>query len=118
MAGNKKILHSLHHFLTAAILITKGIDKIGHHSVIGATLLLFGLTILVYFIYTLFQEQHNQRLEYVVRWCEGIVALLMAYLFYSEGKTFLPFVFLLSAIGFFISIYVYHKKARNSPPVH
>jgi hypothetical protein len=113
MTGKKELLHSIHHFLTAAILITKGIDKIGHHLVIGGLMLLFGVIILGFFIYSLASKQHHDKLELIVRWFEAFVSLLMAYIFFTEEKKFLPYIFLLGAIGFFISIFVFHKNKRQ-----
>ena len=75
--------------------------------------MLFGVMILSYFIYSLNNKRHGHNLELVVHWFEALVALFMAYIFFSEGKTFLPYVFLLAAIGFFISIYLIHKKAKG-----
>ena len=112
MSGKKHLLHSIHHVITAGVLIIKGSDKISHHAFIGGLILLFGLVILAYFIYTLIKIHHRKNLELVVRWFEGLVSLFMAYIFFSEGRTFLPYVFLLAAAGFFISIYVFHKKEK------
>jgi len=58
MAGKKHLLHSIHHFLTGAVLITKGIDKVSHHAFIGSLILLFGVAILCYFIYRFIKKQH------------------------------------------------------------
>ena len=113
MAGKKQLLHSIHHFLSGTVLIIKGVDKITHHAFIGSLLLLFGVVILTFFIYTLIKKQHGENLELVVRWFEALVALFMAYIFFSEGRTLLPYAFLLAAIGFFISIYVFRKKAKR-----
>ena len=75
--------------------------------------LLNDLFLLSFFIYTLFKKQHGQRLELMVRWIEALISLFMAYIFFSEGKTLLPWVFLLAAVGFFVSIYVFHKKNKK-----
>ena len=113
MVGRKQLLHSIHHLITGAVLIIKGVDKISHHPFIGGLILFFGVVILSYFIYALNKKQHSHNLELVVHWFEALVALFMAYIFFSEGKTFLPYVFLLAAIGFFISIYLIYKKAKG-----
>lgn len=116
MSGKRHLLHSIHHFITGAVLIIKGIDKISHHAIIGSLILLFGVLIFSFFIYTVSKKQHNQHnqnLELMVRWLEALVALFMAYIFFTEGKTLLPYVFLLASVGFFISIYVFHKKKKE-----
>jgi hypothetical protein len=113
MAGKKHLLHSIHHFLTGVVLTIKGVDKVSHHAFIGGLILLFGVVILSFFVYTLIKKQHGQNLELMVRWFEALVALFMAYILFSEGRTLLPYAFLLAAIGFFTSIYVFHKKVKG-----
>ena len=113
MQGRKHILHSLHHFLTGGALILKGSTKISHHAFIGSAILIFGILILAFFFYTLFKKHYGDKLELMVRWFEALVSLFTAYIFFTEGKTLLPYVFLLASIGFFISIYVFHKKKKK-----
>jgi hypothetical protein len=48
----------------------------------------------------------------MVLWFEALVSLMVAYIFFSEGKTALPLMFVLASIGFFISIYMFHKKRK------
>jgi hypothetical protein len=110
MAAKNHLLRSIHHFLTGAILITKGISKISHHAVIGSLILLFGLMILSFFFYTLLKKRHGENFELMVHWFEALVALFTAYIFFTEGARYLPYVFLLASIGFFIAIYVHHRK--------
>jgi len=112
MAGRKHLLHSIHHFITGAVLIVKGIDKIPHHLFIGSLILLFGVMILAFFIYSISRKQHSQRLELMVLWLEAFVALFTAYIFFTEGKKLLPYIFLLAAAGFFISIYMFYKRRK------
>jgi FtsH-binding integral membrane protein len=113
MAAKRHLLHSLHHLITAAALIIKGVDKISHHAFIGSLILLFGVLILSFFFYTLFKKQQSQNLELMVRWFEALVALCIAYIFFTEGKTLIQYVFLLAAVGFFISIYMFHRKKKE-----
>ena len=84
-----------------------------HHAIIGSIFLLFGITILSYFIYVLFKKQPSHNLELMVRWFEALASLFTAYIFFTEGKTLLPYVFLLASIGFFISVYVFYKKKKE-----
>jgi TRAP-type uncharacterized transport system fused permease subunit len=115
MAGKKHVLHSLHHLITGGALILKGITKISHHAFIGGAILLFGVLILAFFFYTLSRKHLSNNLELMVRWFEALVSLFTAYIFFTEGKTFLPYVFLLASIGFFISIYVFYRKKKSVP---
>ena len=102
----------LQHFLIGIILTMKGIDKISHHAVIGSIILSFGLIVLAYFFYSLFVKRPSQKLTLLAHWFEAIAALFTAYIFYTEGATYLPYLFGLAAIGFFIGIYVHTKKGH------
>ena len=112
MAGKAHLLHSLHHLIAGLLLVVKGIDKISHHVFIGSLFLLFGILILSFFFYVLFKKQHAETFELTFRWFEAIVSLFTAYIFFTEGKKYLPYGSLLAAIGFLISIYMFHKQKR------
>ena len=118
MATRKHILHSVHHFLAGALLILKGITKFGQEKPAVATLfILFGIIILVYFIYVLAKRSELRGLNITIHVLEGIAALFTAYIFYVEGATYLPYLFLLAALGFFISAYVtITRKERLKAP--
>lgn len=110
MPKNKPLLLFLQHFLIGFILTMKGIDKLSHHAVIGSIILAFGLIVLTYFFYSLFVKRPSETLTMLAHLFEAIAALFTAYIFYTEGATYLPYVFLLAAIGFSIGIYVHYKK--------
>ena len=115
MAKNKHLLHSIHHLIVGLGLGLKGITKISHHPVIGGVILLFGAIIIFYFLYLQLKKQANAKLNDLVHVFEALASLFTAYVFFKEGATYLPYVFLLASIGFFIAIYVSHKwKKRNN----
>ena len=115
MAAKNKILDSLHHLLIGFALTLKGINKISHHPVIGSIILLFGIIILGYFLYIVIKKHTDKTLVYIIHWFEAIASLFTAYVFFEEGATYLPYAFLLAAIGFFIAIIVHHTKKH---PAH
>ncbi|MCE3281270.1 MAG: hypothetical protein K0Q66_7 [Chitinophagaceae bacterium] len=112
MAFDKKILDPIKHFLIGLALTLKGIDKIGHHAVIGSIILGFGIIILACFVYLLITKRASSRFDLVLHWFEGIASLFTAYIYYDEGSKYLHYVFLLAAIGFFISVYMHSRKHR------
>lgn len=113
MIEKTRIVHSIHHFLVGFSLTLKGITKISHHPVIGSIILLFGLIILAYFLYVLLRSHPAEKLGHIIHWFEALASLFTAYIFFEEGAKYLPYVFLLAAVGFFISIFVSHKKATR-----
>jgi FtsH-binding integral membrane protein len=110
----KKHLLSIHHFFVALILITKGFDKIQHHhSFIGSIILLLGLIVLVYFIFIKLSKKSHYLLEVIIHLFESIALFLTSYVYFNEGKTLLPYVTLIAALGFSIATFLHirgHKK--------
>ena len=110
----KKHLISIHHFMVALLLITKGYDKIQHHhSFIGWSILLSGVAILMYFVYIKGTQKPHNTLEIIAHLFESIALFLTTYVYFQEGKTMLPYVTLTAAIGFLIATILHvrgHKK--------
>ena len=112
MTRKKQVLHSIQHFLIGLALTLKGGDKLSHHPFIGGLILSFGIIILVYFFYILIRKPSGTNLSNFVHWFEAIACLFTAYILFRDGARFLPYVFLLASIGFFIALYISYKKAR------
>jgi FtsH-binding integral membrane protein len=110
----KKQLLSFHHFIVAVILMTKGFDKIQHHhSFIGWTILLLGLIVLIYFIFIKVSKKPHALLVLIIHLFESLALFLTTYVYFQEGKTFLPYVTLIAGIGFLIATIIHikgHKK--------
>jgi drug/metabolite transporter (DMT)-like permease len=113
MTGKKHVLHSLHHLLTGLMLVLKGSDKISHHSIIGSVILVFGLLILGFFFYSIAGKKQGSSPEVMVLWFEAIVCLFTAYIFFTEGKRFLPYVMAAASVGFFIAIYISAQRRKK-----
>jgi hypothetical protein len=113
MKTSKRLPHSVPHFIIGFALVLKGYDKLSHHPVIGSIILSFGIIILAYFFYVLLKKHPAERLNNLVHWFEALASLFTAYIFFEEGAKYLPFVFLLASIGFFIAIYIEHYRKRT-----
>ena len=117
MASTKSLLKYFYHPIIAFTLILKGYTKlVSHHSVIGAIILAFGIMILLYFFYVMWKKYADEKLSLMIHWFEAIASLLTAWIFFSEGAKYLPYMFLLAAIGFFIGIYVHYQKLGKGVP--
>ena len=111
----KTQLASLYHFIVAFILITKGFDKIQHHhSIIGWTILTLGIVIFIYFIYSKISKKGHSWLEIIIHLFESIALFLTSYVYFQEGKSLLPYVTLLAAIGFLVTTIIHLKKQKNN----
>jgi hypothetical protein len=113
MVGKRKLLHSIHHLLIGIALILKGLSKFAHHQVLGGLIICFGLIILSYFIYLSIKRKESRTMHILIHLFEGFASLFTAYIFFVEGKKYLQHGFMLAAIGFFISVYVYIMRHKG-----
>lgn len=110
----KSKLESFHHFVVAVILIAKGFAKLQHHhSIMGWTILLMGLIILVYFIFIKFSKKPHSVLGILIHLFESLALFLTSYAYFQEGKSFLPYVTLLAAVGFLVATFVHFKGGKK-----
>ena len=115
----KKQLLSIHHFIVAVILLSKGFDKIEHHhSIIGWTILTFGIIIMSYFIFIKLSKKPHTTLELMMHLFESIALFLTTYVYFHEGKTLLPYVTLIAAIGFLLATILHIKRHKKHTPVN
>ena len=116
MATKNKLLSLIHHLIISVALILKGLDKFSHHKLLGGLIFCFGVIVLVYFVYVLLKQKESRTMHILIHLFEGLASLFTAYIFFEEGKKYLQYGFILAAIGFFISVYVYtvkHKKTKE-----
>lgn len=98
------------HLLTGFVIVMKGVSKIEHHqNGVGAVLILIGI---IFGLFTVFHEKipFIKRHEAVLLWIESFVLALVAYSYYSEGKTGLPIAYALCAVAYVIvGFFRYHR---------
>lgn len=106
----KNKLTSVQHLITGIFLLLKGYDKIEHHYYLpGGVIAGFGALILFYYWYVKRTKRSNHALQLLVHLFEGLALLFTAYIFYSEGKTYLPYVTLAAGIGFLTAFCIHLK---------
>lgn len=110
----KHKLHSVQHLITGIFLVLKGYDKVEHHYLlIGWVILGMGIALLSCYLFLKITNSNNSLLNMLVHLFEGIALLFTTYVFFKEGKTYLPYVTLLAGIGFLVVVVVHwvkHKK--------
>ena len=113
----KSKLLSIHHFIVSVILISKGFNKIQHHhSFIGWTILLLGIIVLSYFIFVKLVKKPHSTLDVIIHFFESMALFLTSYIYFQDGKSFLPYVTLIAGIGFLVATFIHlkgHKKHTN-----
>lgn len=104
----------IHHLFTGLLLGLKGVDKISHGApLLGSLVLLFGIVVVGYFIYSIKREQHNFTLKVLVHFFEAVALLFTAILLFQEGKKYVQYVTLAASIGFFVATAVMILKRKN-----
>lgn len=112
----KQKIESLPHLITGIFLMIKGFDKMQHHyQFIGLLITLFGVIIFAYYLYEQLSAGADRRLKLIVHIFECLTLLLTTYVFFREGKTYLPYATLLAALLFLVAIIIHlRKEKRNS----
>ena len=108
-------LLSIQHLCVAFILIPKGYDKIEHHhNIIGWIIMSMGLIIFSYFIFQKITKNKNHFLVVGVHLFESIALFLTSYVYFEEGKTFLPYTTLIAGIGFLLATIIHVFKINKT----
>jgi hypothetical protein len=112
MKNRKHLLESLHFFLIGFLITTEGFEELHSHAIIGGLMLLFGITLLLYFIYVQIKKKQGFNLKIMAHLFEAVVLLFISYILFKEEKTYIPYINLAASFGMFISIAVlfYRRK--------
>ena len=114
MSNRKPISEFIHHLIMGVLLILKGYEKYHHHELIGGLILSFGIILILYFVYGLIRKKKGPVLSFLVHFFEGVTLFLTTYIFYNEGKIYLPYVTFLAGVGFIVSLVgILEKKEKH-----
>jgi hypothetical protein len=114
MKHRKHFLEIFHHLLTGFILTLKGIEKFAHHQLIGLIIMASGIIVLLFFLYDVVKKGMGTVLKILVIGFEGVAWLFTTYVFFEEGKVYLPYVTLVASIGYFVSVVVIILRRNRS----
>lgn len=111
----KSKLVALQHLFVALILIPKGYDKIEHHyDLIGWIILLMGVVVLLYFVYQKIVKTSSHLLVIGIHLFESVALFLTSYIYFVEGKRFLPYITGIAGVGFLIATVLHCKPTRKT----
>lgn len=113
MKNKRHLFESLHFFLIGFLITTEGIKEIDIHVIIGVLMLIFGLTLLAYFILVQIKKKQGFVLKIMAHFFEAIVLLFTSYILFTEEKVYVPYLYLAASIGLFISIVVLFYKRKK-----
>jgi hypothetical protein len=113
-------LENITHYLTALVVIIKGLDKIdtpGKMSY-GILFLIMGLLIAVG---TLFHHKAEKLLKHFKAYVlifEAVIMGIVGYLYVKEGKHLLQYVCFAASMMFVVALVIYITKSKSHPKAH
>ena len=113
MKNRKHFLESLHFFLIGFLITIEGIEELHSHIIIGGLMLLFGITLLVYFIYVQIKKTQGFNLKIMAHLFEAVVLLFTSYILFREEKIYVPYFYLAASIGLLISIVILFNRRKK-----
>lgn len=112
----KHIIEMFSHYLTGGIVLLKGYDKSEHfheHPIIVVALFVLGAFIIIATVFHRFFEKRVADFKTLLHLAEFIVLCLVSYYYWQEGKTAIPIIYLLAAMGnLTAAILFFRKKAK------
>jgi hypothetical protein len=106
MYNKKHFKKAIHHLIIGVLLILKGVDKYSDHQFIGGCIVFMGTVIILYFMFDLIWKKEGIVLKSFVHLFEGLALFFTAYVYYKEGKTYLPYITWLASLVFMIWFFV------------
>lgn len=104
------------HFITAIVLLLKGYDKLSTGShVSGFIIFSFGIIILLITFLDRTLKISHLRTKWIVYLIEAIAFLIIASLYFKENKVYLPYVYLVPSLIFFVMAGIAIIKEYNQP---
>ncbi|MBK6275861.1 MAG: hypothetical protein IPF58_14755 [Saprospirales bacterium] len=110
----KSNLFSIQHILVALVLIPKGLDKIEHHHIFyWLDDSINGNNYFRLLYLSKITKTKNHFLLIGIHLFESISLFLTSYVYFEEGKKFLPYVTLIAAIGFLVAMMTHITKIKK-----
>lgn len=113
------ILEAVTHYLTALVVLLKGIDKL------DAGKMFFGMFFVAVGLFIVFGTIFHHRFERALRnfkgyvfLLESIVSIMVGYVYLKDGKNFIQYIFFAAALMFLIAAIIHFRKTKSSPSHH
>lgn len=105
-------LETLQGVLLSLLLILTGVQNFEGYPVMSSMVGLFGIALFAYSIF-LVRRGRDSLFKVVMISLEGLALVLTAYIYFSEGKVYLPYAILLAAIICFIGAVILNNKRKK-----
>ena len=108
------LLETVTHYMTAFVVVLKGIDKIDLGKAgVGVTFLLIGVVIV---LGTLMHHKAAKLLKHFKAYVfalEAIVMAIVGYMYAQDGKQFIQYVCYFASVMFVVALVVYIKRVKS-----
>lgn len=99
MAKSSSKLELLGHFIVAAVLLFKGMDKVMiGHVLIRAVMIASGILVLLFLLYSIRTGRGHRMVKAVAFLFEALAMSLVTYLYFEEGKQYVQYATLAAAV--------------------
>lgn len=109
------ILESFTHYVTAFVILLKGVAKLEDPQKMGVAIVFFIIGLLI-ILGTVFHHKAGKLLKHFKAYIfalEAIVIAIVGYLYMSEGKQFIQYVCFAASLMFVIALVVYISRIRK-----
>jgi predicted MFS family arabinose efflux permease len=108
-------LENMTHYLTALVIIMKGLDKLGvpGKTWVSVIFLLMGILIVLGTIFHHKAEKLLRHFKAYVFAFEAIAMAVVGYLYLKDGKQFIQYVCFAASIMFVIALVVYFRRRKK-----
>lgn len=101
------------HVAASFTLITTGLNNSDRFPVAGYSISAFGVLVMSYFLYRKRKGGNSAVAKSGILFLEAAALVLAAFLSHKTGKTYLPYVILAAALGYFIAFGIQLYRARK-----
>ena len=114
-ARRRELLERITHYITAFVILMKGIDKVGTPGKewVGTLFIFFAVVV---FAGTLFHHRFEKLLHHFKAYTFAVEAIVLAavgVLYAKEGKALVQYVFFLAAVLYTIALIAYIIRHRS-----
>lgn len=113
MAAKKSKFEKIQFLVMSIILATTAVNRLDDYPVMSYVILGFALILVGFFILGLIKKRENQRLQVIGFICESIGLVCTAFVYLKDGKVFIPYMFILAAMGFFLAATIGFRRSRK-----
>jgi hypothetical protein len=110
-------LESIAHYMTAFVILMKGLDKLGQPGKLWVGIIFLAIAVFIV-LGSIFHHKAETMLKHFKAYVfvlEAIVMSIVGYLYMKEGKQMIQYVCFASSLIFIIATIIYITKVKNKP---